>query len=94
VPAQVKVSGVHWGVKFRDDRLAMGLVTPEVAAAFRVAPGAGAGGMGIEQSPAASHFVSFGGVLTASPGDTMERLRQTLDLRRPPEVVLHAVQQR
>ena len=88
------MSKVHWAVKFRDDRLAMGLVTPEVAAAFRVAPGAGAGGVGIEQSPAASHFVTFGGRLAASPADTMTRLQQTLDLRKPPEVTLHAIQKR
>ena len=94
VPAQVRMSKVHWAVKFRDDRLAMGLVTPEVAAAFRVAPGAGAGGVGIEQSPAASHFVTFGGRLAASPADTMTRLQQTLDLRKPPEVTLHAIQKR
>ena len=94
VPAQVRVSKVHWGVKFSPDRLGMGLVTPEVAAAFRVAPGAGAGGVGIERSPAASHFITFAGVLDAPPAETMDALRQTLNLRDQPEVVLHAIQKR
>jgi hypothetical protein len=94
VPAQVKMPKVHWAVKYGPDKLAMGLVTPEAACSFRIAPGAGAGGIGIEQSPPASHFVTFAGALTATPAETMRRLQQTLDLRNPPETVRHAMQKR
>ena len=94
VPGQVRGGRVPWAIKWNEEKLALGLATPEVAAAFRVAPGAGAGGVGIEASPAASHFVTFAGVLEASPRDTMERLRTTLDLRQQPQVELHGVQGR
>lgn len=83
VPAQVKAGDVHWGIKFNTDGLALGLVTPETAAFHHLAPGAGAGGVGIEGSHPAAHFVTFGGLLTATPSETMERLQHTLDLRHP-----------
>jgi hypothetical protein len=94
VPAQVKVPNVSWGLKFNKEKLALGLATPEVAAYHHLAPGSGAGGVGIEQSPLVNHFVTFAGLLESPPGETMARLSQTLDLRNPPEVVLHAVQAR
>ena len=94
VPAQVKVPNVSWCVKFNKEKLAVGLATPEVAAYHHLAPGSGAGGVGIEQSPLVNHFVTFAGVLESPPGETMARLSRTLDLRNPPEIVLHAVQAR
>ncbi|NQT41533.1 MAG: hypothetical protein HQ581_28850, partial [Planctomycetes bacterium] len=94
VPAQVKASNVRWGMKFNDRKLALGLITPEVAARHLVAPGAGAGGVGIEQSPAACHFVTFAGQLEGEPAEVMERLRQTLDFRNQPRVVVYAIEQR
>ena len=53
------------------------MTTPEVAARFVIAPGAGAGGVGIEGSPAASHFITFAGQLDAEPAVTMQRLTDT-----------------
>jgi len=94
VAAQVRMKNVRWAVKHNADRLALGLTTPETPAAFRVAPGAGAGGVGIEASPAAGHFVTFAGVLEATPAETMQRLRQTLDLKNQPTVTLHETQSR
>lgn len=88
VPAQRKAGGVYWGLKYNRQKLALGLITPEVAAVHHVAPGAGAGGVGIEGSPAACHFVTFAGVLPAQPAEAMTRLRQTLDFRHQPDVVL------
>jgi hypothetical protein len=76
------------------DRLALGLVTPETATLHVIAPGAGAGGVGIEGSTPALHFVTFAGLLTAPPAETMNRLRTTLDLNRPAGVRLHPVQAR
>jgi hypothetical protein len=94
VPAQVKADGVQWGIKWNEDHLGFGMATPEVAARFVIAPGAGAGGVGIEGSPAASHFVTFAGRLDAEPGITMQRLAQTLDLRQRVAVVLHGVEEK
>ena len=59
-----------------------------------VAPGAGAGGVGIENSPPAQHFVTFAGVLEVPPSETMNRLQSTLALQRPVSVRLHALQVR
>ncbi len=92
VPAQVEAAGTFWGIKFNREKLALGMCTPEAAAMHHVAPGSGAGGVGIEQSPPASHFVTFAGLLEAEPGETMSRLRQTLDLKSQPEVILHAAE--
>lgn len=91
---QVKAQGVHWAVKSNADRLGLGLATPEVAARYVVAPGAGSGGVGIENSPPAGHFVTYAGLLEAPPHETMSRLCDTLDFKRQPQVVLHAIQSR
>ena len=94
VPAQVKAPNTYWGLKHNPDRLALGLVTPETATLHVVAPGAGAGGVGIESSAPALHFVTFAGVLNAPPAETMNRLQTTLDLKRPAGIRLHSVQAR
>jgi len=94
VPAQVKAPNARWGIKFNAEKLALGLITPETAASHVIAPGAGAGGVGIESSPPAQHFVTFAGVLEAPPAETMNRLQSTLDLKRPVSVQLHALQSR
>ena len=86
VPAQVKAANVRWGIKFNDDGLALGIATPEIAAHHCIGPGDGAGGVGIERSRAASHFVTFAGQLDAEPREVMERLRKTLDFQNQPEV--------
>ena len=41
---------------------------PGPAALHHIAPGAGAGGVGIENSPPAQHFVTFAGLLETPPG--------------------------
>ncbi len=94
VPAQVKAPKTFWGLKYNPNGLALGLITPETPALHVVAPGAGAGGVGIESSPPAQHLVTFAGSLEAAPAETMERLRRTLDLRHPPQVRCHAFQTR
>jgi hypothetical protein len=94
VPAQVKAPGTWWGLKFNNDQLALGLITPETAASYRIAPGAGAGGVGIENSPPAHHFVTLAGVLKGSPAETMNRLQSTLDLKRPVSVDVYGLEAR
>jgi hypothetical protein len=93
VPAQVRALA-NWGIKFGPDGLALGIVTPEVEALHHVAPGAGAGGAGIENSAPAAHFVTFAGLLEADPATTMARLRTTLDLDHQPRVALYALEER
>jgi len=94
IPSQVKAGGVRWAVKFSDEELALGMTTPESAANFVVAPGDNAGGVGIEASPRADHFVTFAGQLEHTPAETMTRLQQTLDFKNQPVVVVYAVQGR
>ncbi len=93
VLAQVK--GIaFWGIKYNAQRVALGMTTPEVAAEFVIAPGAGAGGVGIEYGPSAAHFITYAGVLPAEPKAVMEGLRSALDFRNPPTVTLGALQAR
>jgi hypothetical protein len=94
VPAQVRAPNTQWGVKFNAERLALGLVTPGTQTLHHVAPGAGAGGVGIENSPPAKHFVTFAGMIETSAAETMNRLASTLDLKRPVGVSIYAIQSR
>jgi hypothetical protein len=94
VKAQVKASGASWAVKFHRPGLALGLISPDRPASFCVAPGAGAGGVGIENSPPIGRFVTFGGYLTEPPQTRLENLRQTLAFSDQPQVVWYAVQRR
>jgi len=94
VSAQVHAGGAHWGVKFLPDKWLLGMLTPEVATTHVVAPGAGAGGVGIERGGGASHFVIYAGALDGKPADLMSRLQRTLDFRTPPEITLYALQAR
>jgi len=94
VPAQVKAPDTYWGIKYNADRWALGLVTPETATLHVIAPGAGAGGVGVEGTPPAVHFVTFAGLLPAPPADTMNRLQATLDLNHPVAVRMHTIQAR
>jgi len=88
----VKGGNVHWGIKFNDQKLGFGMATPETAATYCIAPGPGAGGVGIEGSIPTSHFVTYAGLLDDTPAATMNRLQETLDFRNPPEVVLYALE--
>lgn len=92
--AQIRAANTYWGIKFNAGKLALGLMTPETPALHQVAPGADAGGVGIEGSAPAGHFVTFGGVLQAEPAETMRRLQETLDFRNQPEVLLGALEAR
>jgi hypothetical protein len=94
VPAQVKAHGAYWGIKFNRDRIALGLTTPETAAHFVIAPGSGAGGVGIEGSSPAAHFVTFAGLLEGEPAATMNQLRSTLDFKNQPRMRLYQMQRR
>ncbi|MCP4784692.1 MAG: family 20 glycosylhydrolase [Fuerstiella sp.] len=94
VPAQVKQNNAFWSVKFNPDGLALGIATPEVASSHVLAPGGGAGGVGIERSALANHFVTYAGLLDAPPRETMTRLQTTLNFKNQPQVVVHAIQRR
>ena len=92
VSGQVKDSGQRWAAKFLPNKMALGLVTPESEGDFVVGPGAGAGGVGIESSPAVSHFVTYGGPCGESPQRVMDSLARTLNYRNQPAVTLYATQ--
>jgi hypothetical protein len=94
VAAQVRCQGASWAVKWNPARLALGLVTPDAPATLKIAPGGGAGGVGIEGSSPTAHFVTYAGLLQSEPRLVMERLRQTLAFRDPPAVTVHGVQER
>jgi hypothetical protein len=94
VPAQVKMANCFWGVKYNSEKLALGLATPGTASFQLIAPGGGAGGVGVENPPPVAHFATFAGILDAPPADTMNRLQNTLNLKRPVEIKLHAIQKR
>ncbi len=94
VSAQVHQEKAFWGIKYNADRLALGIATPEVAAFHCLAPGAGAGGVGIERSTPVSHFVTYAGLLQGEPAETMNRLRATLNFKNQPEVVVSAIEER
>ena len=67
VAAQVEGPGAIYSIKFNTEKLALGLATPGQPALHHVAPGSGAGGVGIEHSEPASHFVAFAGLLESGP---------------------------
>ena len=92
VEAQVKAGGAQWSAKFLPGRMALAMVTPEVATQHVIAPGSGAGGVGIEGGPPASHFIIYGGALEGEPAALVKRLQQTLDFRSQPEVSVFGVQ--
>ncbi len=94
VPAQVKAPQTLWGIKFNADRLALGLITPGAQATHHIAPGSSAGGVGIEGGPPAGHFVTWAGRLATTPAATMHQLQSTLDLKKPVEVDVCALQAR
>ncbi|HOY58880.1 MAG TPA: glycoside hydrolase family 20 zincin-like fold domain-containing protein [Verrucomicrobiota bacterium] len=94
VPAQIRAQDTLWGVKFNADKVALGLITPGTPAIHHVAPGAGAGGVGIENSMPAQHFVTYAGLIEGTPAQAMDRLESALDLKQPISVILHALQAR
>ena len=94
VAAQVKAKNVYWGIKFNRERLALGIVTPETAASHCIGPGSGAGGVGVERSAQANHFVTYAGQLNAEPAEVMGRLQHGLSFKNQPRVILHRIENR
>lgn len=80
-----------WAVKWRPDKLAIGLVAPDERACFRVGPGGGMGGVGIEGYADASHFVTFADVCD-DPAAAMGSLEAALAIRNAPSTVIGAVE--
>ena len=90
--AQVKRRHVTWSAKCQPDGLLLALLTPDVKAYHVVAPGAGAGGVGIERSPPATHFITYGGLASGDPKELLDTLRQTLSLREQAETTLYGIE--
>ncbi len=87
-------SPCFWGVRYREDGLATGLVTPDDLASHRVGPGGGMGGCGIEggRNPVA-HFVSFADVV-AEPKKLAETVQRTYAVGSQPQVFVAAAEKR
>ena len=92
VGAQIRASGALWGLKYLPGSLGLGLATPGAAVRHVIAPGSGAGGVGIEGPQGASRFLLFGGLLRDEPAVHMTRLMQTQDLDHPPGITVYALQ--
>jgi hypothetical protein len=89
---QVKHDGVNWSAKTRPDGLVLALITPEVKTRHTVGPGGGMGGVGLEHARAATHFVTFGGIVAGDPKPRLDTLQNTLALRDQAEVTVFAVE--
>lgn len=89
--AQIFQDNTHWAAKYvaKDGQnVILGLATPGQTSRFGVGPGAGSGGVGIEQYPGRHYFVTYAGRTGQKPIKVMEQLSQTLDLKKQPRVVL------
>lgn len=75
---------VYWGAKVRDDGFVLANITPDVKATHMTGPGGGWGGVGIEASVPAAHFVTFADKVTGDPTETLNAVQQRLDTRNPP----------
>ena len=90
--AQIRVSAT-WSIKYNDQKLALGLITPEAKTTHVIGPGGQWGGAGINGAPPV-HVITFAGVLEDEPEVTMKRLQQTLDLNRQPSTSLFDLEKR
>jgi hypothetical protein len=87
-------SPCFWGVRYREDGLAIGLVTPDDRASHRIGPGGSMGGCGIEGGHVrVSHFVSFADVIN-DPKGMADALQRTLAIAPQPSVSLSPPQVR
>jgi hypothetical protein len=86
--AQVAQKDASWAAKYVENRWMMAMLSPDVPTRLVIAPGAGAGGIGIEGGPAACHFVTWAGRLQGRPADHLERLRWTLAYRNIPRITV------
>jgi hypothetical protein len=92
--AQVRRTSVFWGAKTRGDGLTHALLTPDVRTQHATGPGSGWGGCGLEWSPAASHFVTFGDIAAGNPADVLNALAGGLSLKDQPRVTLYGLETR
>jgi hypothetical protein len=84
--------GTQWGLKRRPDGLTLALITPGVGCTHRVGPGDSMGGVGIEGSGQARHFVTVCDVIPSDPAAFCTTLVKSLDLRNQPSLTVGTVQ--
>ncbi len=89
-----EASGVYWCAKTRQDGLLLANITPEVDGTHMTGPGGGWGGVGIERSKPAAHFVTLADQIEGDPAPLLDALRQTLDMRGQPRLVIGKVERR
>ena len=95
-PGQLSLAqpGTVWGLKRRSDALTLALITPGAPGMHRVGPGDGMGGVGVEGSGDAWHFVTLCDVVPGDPAAVCNALAATLDLRNQPKVTIRPAQAR
>jgi hypothetical protein len=79
-------NGVTWGAKIRDDGLLLANITPEVEGNHMTGPGGGWGGVGIEGSAPAAHFITVADKIEGDPAAFLNAIQQTLDMRHQPKL--------
>jgi len=93
--------GTFWCAKFRPDSPTLGDVTPDDRVQHRVGPGGGMGGVGSEGRNPATHFVTFGDVISSAPNklpvsvkQTMDALQRTLNIVDQPVISISTTEKR
>jgi len=83
-----------WGAKTRPDGLLLANITPEVKATQMTGPGGGWGGVGIERSAPASHFVILADKVEGDQPALLNAVQSSLDMRHQPRLRIGKVQTR
>jgi len=94
VSQQVAADGVHWGAKYIPGGLLLAMLTPDDATRHVVGPGSGAGGVGMERTSPASHFVDYCDVPDGAPATVLSGLVEALRLDKLPAVTVYATESR
>jgi hypothetical protein len=82
----------YWGAKYYQSYAMLAIVTPERLSRIVVGPGGPPGGVGIENSPASSHFAIYGGVTPDSPKETLDLLRASIDFSNPTKTTIYEME--
>lgn len=79
-----------WSLRYNDQRLGLGLATPDRDAHHRIPSAAG---LAVDRNMP-PHVVILGGILEDDPAKTMNRLCLTLNLRKQPTVGLYSMEKK
>jgi hypothetical protein len=90
-PGKTWGGGASWVLKYLPGNLAVALVAPGERTTMAV----DLDQVGIEGADVGlTHLVTYGGAMAGPPGEMIERLQQSLDFRKQPKIIVHALQAR